>query len=757
MEAVNAAEAVELRLDQLSAEHVDIKRWINTSLQGLLAVEATTAEGDTEVEAGVMKLFNRLQTHLQEVSGSVEDTIAQALVRLPRTGLEVGRMVTEAQQLQSQLQSMQEVAQSAVEAAAKPYVARLNALKKTQEKLARCSDTLWKATQVDSHMKQLDDVIQQLRISPSEVDMDAVAESISQVQGNLAELQKLDVTFGEKQLETVERYEQVVQHAVEAECMDMLRRCEVDRAAQLLKVLDTISRADAVLQQYAVESMASEKERVERMLLGGGSATAMPPARAAELLKGQLMPSIGHTLSDQLDYVLRMAQSEDRATADPLQTEKHAEALHEVEVRAVKVMQLMVDEVVGSIGGALEPILERAERNEEVMACCDAVRQLGLREDVGIHTTGAESAIGCGGSLQEEIVRQIATYAFTELIGIFGKPNILEAFAQREACRVEALLDDPKQALRRERFQLVMDAMMDGVKSIVRFFPEKTLPMCVEKWREAILRVIAGLRPTPAAPQGSLLANLSTTRSVVGQLLQGASRMSSEYLVSSEMQQLYPSLADAVNEQLHTQLWAPLTEALESCAAECQRAVKRTIIEPVVAKADGYELQLFWSSKQNSGDPFSSAMPTVSYTPAQIAPSELVRSLGEAIVEIPLALEALRGSGDGDCRPNGIEDLLEEVAGDWLEDIVRAAVAEFIENKVGSITIYFPSDAPGAMKKETAAVEQLATDLNYLKSILSAVSGDPFDGLEQALARLKAVALPSGKPIAIRPLLAKDA
>ncbi|ESL05401.1 hypothetical protein TRSC58_06952 [Trypanosoma rangeli SC58] len=419
----------------------------------------------------------------------------------------------------------------------------------------------------------------------------------------------------------------------------------------------------------------------------------MSSARAAELLKGQLMPFIGHALSEQLDYVLRMAQSEDRATADPPQTEKHAEA------RAVKVMQLMVDEVVGSIGGALEPILERAERNEELMACCDAVRQLGLREDVGIHTTDAGSATGCGGSLREVIVRQISTYAFTELVGIFGKPNILEAFARREACRVEALLDDPKQALRRERFQAVMDAMMDAVKSILRFFPEKTLPMCVGKWREAILRTIAGLRPTPAAPQGSLLANLSTARSVGGQLLQGAARTSSEYLVSSEMQRLYPSLADTVNEQLRTQLWAPLTEALESCAVECQKAVKRTIIEPVVAKADGYELQLFWCSKQNGGDSFSSATPTVSYTPAQIAPSELVRSLGEAIVEIPLALEALRGNGDGDCHPNGIEDLLEEVAGDWLEDIVRAAVAEFIENKVGNITIYFPSDAPDAMKE----------------------------------------------------------
>ncbi|RNF01842.1 uncharacterized protein Tco025E_08535 [Trypanosoma conorhini] len=746
-------DASELRLEQLASEHVDIKRWINASLQRLPAGDATTtaaAANDADVEAGVTKLFNRLQSHLQEVSGSVEDTIAQALVRLPRTGLEVARMATEAQQLQSQLQSMQEVAQSAVEAAAKPYVAQLNALKKTQEKLTRCSDTLRKATQVDSHMKQLDDVMQRLRISPSEVDMDAVAESISQVRNNLAELHKLDVSFGEKQLETVERYEQVVQHAVEVECVDMLRRREVDRAAQLLRVLDTISRADAVLQQYAVESMASEKERVERMLVGSGAAAAVSPARAAELLKGQLMPSIGQALSDQLDYALRMAQNDDRANADPLRTEKRAEAPHEVEARALKVMQLMVDEVVGGISGALGPILEAAERNEELLACCDAVRQLRLGEEVGSRTPGAGSTPGGGGALREKVAQQVASYALAELAGIFGKPSLLEAFARREARRVEALLGDPKQALRRQRFQAAMDAVTDAVQSVARFFPEKTLPMCVGKWREALLGAISGLRPTPATPQESLLANLATARDAAGQLLQGAPG------TTAEVRRRHPSLADAVEGQLRTQLWAPLTEALEDCAAECQRALKRTIVEPVVAKANGYESQPLWGPGRGGGGGHPPrATPPASYTPAQVAPSELVRALGEAIVEIPLALEALRGDGDGDGRPSGVEDLLEAAAaGSWLEDIVRTAVADFIEHKVGGITIYFPSDAPDAAKEAAAAVEQLATDLNYLKSILSAVSGEPFEALELALAKLKAVAPLPGKPIAIGPLLA---
>ncbi|KEG09316.1 hypothetical protein DQ04_05431040 [Trypanosoma grayi] len=738
----------EIRLEQLASEHVDIKRWINASLHELAPPEGEAEESDAEVEARVTKLLNRLQGYSQEVAGSVEDTITQALVRLPRTGLEVGRMATEAQQLQQQLQTMQEVVQPAVETAAKPYVAQLNAFKKTQEKLTRCADMLRKASQVDTSMKQLDDVMQQLRITPAEVNMDAVAEAISQVRRNLADLQKLEVTFGEKQLETVERYEQVVQHTVEVECMEKLRRREVERAAQLLKVLDTIGRADAVLHQYAVESMASEKERVVQLLRGGDMASnAMSPARAAEVLKGQLMPSIGYALAGQLDYLLRMMEADDLSCLEALRTWKP----HEAEARTMKVLQLMVGEVSGGIAEALGPVLDRVEHNQELVACCDAVRQLKVWDETGCDTTTSSSHYA---SLREKIAKQISAYVLSDIMQLFSQTKTLDSFVQREACRVEALVKDPNCIMFPERFRAVMDVVLDAVKSIVRFFPDKTLPMCVGKWRESILEAISHLRPAPRMPQGGLLERLSAARTVVRQLLLNSQKAITDYLASPELQRLYPSVADAVENQLRTQFWAPLTDALDTCAAECQQALKRSIIEPVIAKAEGYDTQAFWGSKRSEDVGRAAVSPPVPYTPAQIAPSELVRALGEAIVEIPLALEALRG--DDDARLDGIEELLEEVAEPWLDDIVRAAVADFIESKVGNITIYFPSGQPDAPKKAAAAVEQLATDLGYLKSVLSAVSDDPFEELERALAKLKAVGPPTGMPIAVRQLIAEE-
>ncbi|ORC87522.1 uncharacterized protein TM35_000211280 [Trypanosoma theileri] len=746
-----------IRLEQLASEHMDVKRWINSSLQSLKSTENTSEENDVEVEARVTRLFNRLQSYLQEVGGSVEDTITQALVRLPRTGLEVGRMATDAQQLQQQLQTMQEVVQSAVEAAAKPYVAQLNAFKKTQDKLTRCADMLRKASEVDNDMKQLDDVMQQLRTAPTEVDMDAVAVIIGQLRSNLAELQKVDVSFGEKQQEAVERYEQTVQHAVEVECMEKLRRREVNRAAQLLKVLDAIGRADVILQQYAVESMMNEKERVERLLGESGSTVSTISAtRAAEVLKTQLMPSIGHALADHLDFLLCMAQTEENEDVDAKITEKNSIKHQEKESRTVKVLQLMVDEVSGSIAKALVPVLDRVERNQDLVLCCDAMRQLKIGDETNEHNKNKN--IKNYSQLREKIAKQISAYAISEMIQLFAQSNILEAFTQREVCRLEALVKDPQITMKRERFKAAMDLVMDAVKSIVRFFPEKTLPMCVSRWREAILEAISRLRPTPRTPQESLLERLSAARTVVRQLLLTGQKNISDYLGSPELQRLYPSVADAVDTQLRTQFWGPLTEALDNCVQDCQYAVKRTIIEPVIAKAAGYESQRLWGFKEGESVDETAGVVSPSpipYTAAQVAPTELVRALGEAIVEIPLALEGLRG--DGDVRFEGIEELLEEVAEYWLDDIVRTAVADFIEEKVGKITIYFPNSQPDAAKKEAAAVEQLATDLGYLKSVLAAVSDDPFEELERALARLKAVRLPVGEPISVRGLIEERA
>ncbi|KAH9598516.1 Conserved oligomeric Golgi complex subunit 7 [Trypanosoma melophagium] len=742
-----------IRLEQLASEHLDIKRWINTSLQSLKPTESTSEGNDAEVEARVTQLFNRLQSYLQEVGGSVEDTITQALVRLPRTGLEVGRMATDAQQLHQQLQTMQEVVQSAVEAAAKPYVAQLNAFKKTQDKLTRCADMLRKASEVASDMKQLDDVMQQLHTTPTEVDMDAVAVTIGQLRSNLAELQKVDVTFGEKQQEAVERYEQTVQHAIEVECMEKLRRREVNRAAQLLKVLDAIGCAEVILQQYAVESMMSERERVERLLGENGAAVStISAARAAEVLKTQLMPSIGHVLADHLDFLLCMVQAEEGDDVDVKFTEKNSTKYQETEARTVKVLQLMVDEVSGSIAKVLVPVLDKVERNQDLVLCCDAMRQLKIGDETNEHNKNKNGKNTS--QLREKIAKQISAYAISEMIQLFAQSNILEAFTQREAYRLEALVKDPQITVKRERFKAAMDLIMDAVKGIVRFFPDKTLPMCVARWREAILETISRLRPTPRTPQESLLERLSAARTVVRQLLLTGQKNISDYLSSPELQRLYPSVADAVDTQLRTQFWAPLIEALDNCVQDCQYAVKRTIIEPVIAKADGYESQPLWGVKQGEGGHDETAgvsSPPFPYTAAQVAPTELVRALGEAIVEIPLALEGLRG--DGDVRFEGIEELLEEVAEFWLDDIVRTAVADFIEKKVGNITIYFPDSQPDAAKKEAAAVEQLATDLGYLKSVLAAVSDDPFEELERALTRLKAVRLPAGKPISVRRLI----
>ncbi|RHW71609.1 Golgi complex component 7 (COG7) [Trypanosoma brucei equiperdum] len=481
-------------LDELASENFDVIQWINTSLQCISSANPDGVETDAELEGRITNLYGRLHSYSQEVASSVDDTITQALVRLPRTGLEVGRMVTEVQQLQQALCKIREEAQPAVEMISKPYVAQLNDLKKTQKKLMRCSETLKKASEVDSNMKQLDDIMEKLRVSVSEVDIDLVAVSIREVRQNLADLQKLEVTFGGKQLEAVERHEQLLQRVVETECMEQLRRRVVDRAAHLLKVLDTIGRADAVLQQFSAESIASEKEKVFCLLHHSESKVSrhpISPVRAAEVLKTQLIPSLGCALTDQLDYLMQLAHvySGNRDITD------NAEISEGPESQPVKVLRLMADEIVECLSTCLTPILQCVERNPELISCFEAVRQLSIKIDSTPPKVcvGAEDGRNVKNSLcrRDDIAEQINFYTQTELAHIFEQPKVLESFARREAERVEDLLKDSQSIMKYDRFQVVMNGLMEAVKAVLQFFPDKTLPICVSRWKVALVQSLS--------------------------------------------------------------------------------------------------------------------------------------------------------------------------------------------------------------------------------------------------------------------------
>ncbi|CCD17294.1 unnamed protein product [Trypanosoma congolense IL3000] len=736
-------------LEPLEREGFDVTQWINTSMQGLLAEKANSAECDAEVGSQLSRLYNRLHTYSQEVAVSLDDTITQALVRLPRTGLEVGRMVAEVQQLQQTLCTMKEAAQSSTDTARSSYVMKLNELRETKEKLTRCSDTLRKASEVDSNMKRLDEVVEQLRAAPSKVDLEAVAKAISEIKQNLAELQKLEVTFGGKQLEAVERYELLVQRVVESECLEQLQRRDVGRAAYLLKVLDTIGLADAVLGRFSAESVASEKQKVGLLLqqpaITGAAPSTVSPSRAAEVLRTQLVPSIEHTLADQLGYLLQVVRpSGGEATCDVTQNvEKNSEAQSNIEEQLVKILQAMVNEIVECLEENLTPILKRAEQNAEVILCFGAACQFNMQKDLDHQgsETVQEASTDDSACSKEKIAKRINVYTVDALMQIFNRPEIHEAFARREVDRLESVLVDTDCLTKYEQFQSVMGILSDAVKNAIKFFPEITLPMCIDMWNKVFLHSLMGLLPTVQTPQIVLLERLSVSRKVAQHLVPCMQKDCMNYFKSPEAQQFNQGIVSRVSSYLMEHFFTPLGENLDEYMVRCQQALKETVVAPVVAKAAGYESQSLWKIK-NDETPHLTTETLVPHTPAHVAPSELVRGFGEAIVEIPLTLEALRG--DSGAHLDGIEELLEEVAECWLDDIVRAAVNDFLQHKVGGITI-------GPTTGRTSyAVEQLITDLTYLKSILAAVSDDPFEELDRVLVRLNA--RPEG-PLVLRDLM----
>nr|CCC48671.1 conserved hypothetical protein [Trypanosoma vivax Y486] len=732
-----------LHLEQLGSESFDLKQWINTSLQSL-SIFPATGDGDAVLEARLGKLYSTLQLYSQEVAGSVDETIAQSLVRLPRTGLEVSRMTAEAQQLEQQLRFMQEATQPVVEETIKPYVARLGEMKKAREKLARCADTLRVASEVDGKMKQLDEMVQSLRAAPSEEDPGAVAVCIRQVRRDLENIKAFDFTFGERQLEKVKEYEQLVEREVEAECMGELRRHGVERAVHLLGILDAIGRADAVLKQFVTECAASEKANVERLLgCGGGSGAedGVSPAGAAAILEKQLIPSIARALNHQFDYLLHLEvlakSGADHDTKNTL----------EAGARTADALCFMVDQITGCIETVLKPILVSVGRGAELVACIDAVCHL----QIGAGVTATElhySEENCTDNSGSKIGQLVTAHAKGALMQLFDQPEMLETFAQLETSRVESLVGDSDCAVGRAHFRLVVDKLVEAVMNTARFFPHKTLPMCIGRWRSAVLQCIPVPEPTTGVSRYKLLEQLYVARRVAPQQLLLAQKGIAEYLKSPGLRGQDPEVVEMISQQLEELLWTPLNEAVECSAKQHQEAVKQTIIAPVIANTDGYESQAMWGCGGREVNARPAPATPARYARAQTAPSDIVRRFGESIVEIPLALEALRG--DGETRSEGFEDLLEEMAEPWLDDIVRRAVVDFLDRKVGTITIHFPT-SDGA--EEAAAMEQLVEDLSYLRAILAAVSDVPFERLERALAQVKTISPRPGEPLILRHLL----
>lgn len=381
--AASAATAADMA--QLSASPLDVKRWINSAVrhhtEALQSSSSTTLKDGSNVssahplpsplsveEQAVSRLFAATQAHAQLTSASLEELVSQAVVRLPRTTMELQRMGTESSELSAQLQGVRDTVKSAAaaEGRGEAHVQRLNALRESQHRLRRCAAVLATAAAVESQTREIASAIQQLQreqkdisndnntksatstadsigpttiatsssssSSSSQVNVAKVSSAIRSVKGHLAELQAIDSTYGEKYRAALAGHESVIEAALEQECHAYLAGHDAARAAELLRPLRLIGREDAVLQGYARAVTADCVALIGRTLVGGGgsnsnssymdgssggsyvplppaaASSSMSPTQAAHVLRSTLMPAVKATLESELSFLFLLSE-----------------------------------------------------------------------------------------------------------------------------------------------------------------------------------------------------------------------------------------------------------------------------------------------------------------------------------------------------------------------------------------------------------------------------------------------------------------
>ncbi|CUI15449.1 Hypothetical protein, putative, partial [Bodo saltans] len=249
----------------LASPKVDLKQWINETLRS----QAAAGGASVSMDVHVGQLLTRLQLHQQETATSLEDMISQSVVRLPRVAMEVERMGKEARDLSDRLATTAKHAQAVVETA--PTDAQtLQQLRKTKEKLNRCAKVLQKAKMLGLQLDELEAAASSRssgnhggNANPNEQhDMESITTSVAEVHESLREVQAVDPGFGTAMESRLRTLEGELQHNVERDCLDLMRRQDTARAPKLLTALRKIHRDEHVIQQYLAHVVQSRKAAI---------------------------------------------------------------------------------------------------------------------------------------------------------------------------------------------------------------------------------------------------------------------------------------------------------------------------------------------------------------------------------------------------------------------------------------------------------------------------------------------------------------
>ena len=660
--------SINVNVAQLQHETFDVKAWLN----GVLP-QATGADGETSDDARVSKLLTRLQVHQQEVSTSLEDLISQALVRLPRTALEVERLTTDTLQLSKQL--------GHVVAAVEPQLAALPAqakeiakLDRARAKLVRCSQSLQKAKMLSLQLEELESSAK-TSSSPSttkdggvaDVRVESFANAISEIQESLRELQRIDPSYGAEVQARVHGLENEVQRSIERECLDLLRRQDRRRAPTLLSTLRKIGREGAVMDEFVALSVKQRKEQFLSDLRanqhpGGKSSTAELVSILGSHYKG-----IARIISREVAYIREVFEGD--ATA--------------------------ADSVARRIGKAFA---EPGATN----LLATRLKQLPTNADLVL-------CIATLGELKDAEGRTI-DYALEDGLATFVP--LVSSFVQREAEAVSAAgsdihaLQDPK------HFAAYLATLDASIDRCAKFLPSSTLPTHLPFVGAALRDRLAALVNPTGALSERLVQHSLLSGPVKGTLASFEANLQSH--LHDELVALGKLQTSDVKRM--DELLIECNRALSTSIEKSERGVGDALLVPVTNRMAAYEEWTFWNALTSGSQTTSRQRAYASYSAGEVSPSDIMRGVCEALMEVPMMLEAV--------NVDSAEMQL------WLSRVVDASVSS-LRATLSKIVIRGPS------AHVAHGLDQMATDVEYYHNVLNAVSEGSFQEIADTKDRLR--------------------
>ncbi|KAG5501904.1 hypothetical protein JKF63_04174 [Porcisia hertigi] len=475
--------------------------------------------------------------------------------------------------------------------------------------------------------------------------------------------------------------------------------------------------------------------------------------------------------------------------------------------QALEVISVILHKLYEPVQSTLQPLLTEQPdtTSADFLACISAIQLIKISTSVQPTTPRGTAAVeqlpeskGLSPASVtttdplEKLAREVTRRALSLFAGLFHEERVLERYVERVCLPVEAFCKQPLSKVfsavpstpsgdKREEDGLA-HILTQAIQEVLAYAPEKITTQCTTAWHASLSKMLAQLQPTSSTSQHELLQHLYIYKHRMAPLLVKARQSVEDWLSSGTVHERCPTSAAVLCADLQTRVWAALKKEMEVEQELIQKSLLSSITKPILATATTYTSLSCWGNVVASDERLSHTTPVAAgaskalggYTQGQAAPSSVVRSIGETLMELPLTLETLGSSavmesqrnpqGTGDTKNDvsdldaeeGVRALIEEYAEEWLETVVSTVVNTFIKENVLPLQIGpFERELSSPQRQNAqrgtsntgevmqrhyaAALEQLTTDLDYVRNILSAVNEESLETLERVLRAVQAL------------------